>query len=336
MRSISLLLMGCLLSVYVTGQEYIPIDYEQKKEYIEFEIDYYLVAQEDLNKLNDKDKTRLKKIQTEKFVRQYLNADQELTSIIQINEQKNAFADWMESPEVILIDKNGISNYDKRGEKIRHVEHTPTYKEKLSDFQNDLSSEIIFPNREQLQFYRSKGFSVEYQQNGFIEIKRGQRSLIYKKSDGFIQENFFYEDGSPLREMKKHYMELPSGEKMLERSKETVYLELSSGVKAKHVKLKLYSDQSFENVYRRTEIKESEKLEVVTSTDQNKLRVLKHAFESKNTTALIFNMNGRLVLQERVNSNEISQLDISDLPSGVYILKVTAEGQSQTSKFVKL
>ena len=335
MKTILLLILGGFILHDASAQAYVPVDYEQKKEYIEFEIDYYLVDQKDIASLNDKDKTRLKEMRTEKFVEHFINDENELTSIIRINDHQHAFADWMEGPEVIVIDKNGLMNYDKNGQKVRGVAHTPVYLDMLGDFQNDLSLDISFPDQQDLDQLHAMGFEIEDLGNGFIEIKRGQRSVIFNPDENFVQENLFHSNGDPLRQMQKHYMQLPNGEMTLERSKEITHLRLSSGVHAQHIILKLFSDQHLEQVYNRETLREEDRLKVIMNADQSLLKAGSEAFDQTLITAYIYNMNGRLVKEEQLQNGGDRWMNINDLPSGIYILKMSAEGKSLSSKFVK-
>lgn len=48
----------------------------------------------------------------------------------------------------------------------------------------------------------------------------------------------------------------------------------------------------------------------------------------------IFDMNGRIVLRKETNSNNV-QLNVTDIKSGIYFIKVISNGQISTGKFVK-
>ncbi|SHG63144.1 Por secretion system C-terminal sorting domain-containing protein [Flavobacterium fluvii] len=55
---------------------------------------------------------------------------------------------------------------------------------------------------------------------------------------------------------------------------------------------------------------------------------------SPNTTMSLFGLEGRLIMKENLNSNTTT-INISKIPSGVYLLKVESEEGSQVSKIVK-
>ena len=205
----------------------------------------------------------------------------------------------------------------------------------LKDFQNDLSLDIAFPSDRDLDQLHAMGFEIEHLGNGFTEIKRGQRSVIFNADEKFVQENFFHSNGDPLRQMQKHYMQLPNGEMTLERSKEITHLRLSSGVPAQHIILKLFSDQYLEQVYNKETLKEEDRLKVVMNADQSLLKTGSEAFGQTMINAYIYNMNGRLVKEEQLQNGGDTWMNINDLPSGIYILKVSAEGKNLSSKFVK-
>ena len=51
-----------------------------------------------------------------------------------------------------------------------------------------------------------------------------------------------------------------------------------------------------------------------------------------NSTASIFDINGKILINKQIINN---QIDISSLPNGFYIIKITEEGETGTLKFVK-
>ena len=106
---------------------------------------------------------------------------------------------------------------------------------------------------------------------------------------------------------------------------------------AKHLKalLKLFSDQYLEQVYNKETLKEEDRLKVVMNADQSLLKTGSEAFGQTMINAYIYNMNGRLVKEEQLQNGGDTWMNINDLPSGIYILKVSAEGKNLSSKFVK-
>ena len=327
--TLSFLFLFCIVQTH--GQDLIPENFEQKREHVEFEIDYYLVAQEDLEKLNDQDKVRLKEIRTERKVQRFIDENENLSSLIQVRSQEQAFADWMDHPEIIYIDEEGISNYDLRGNRIRYVEHSPKYLELAAQFDKNLSENFALPTEEEIRILIRKGILREIGEDQY-EIRNGNRKLIFDPIDHFIDEIQYDEEGEILHQLQRSYIELPNGEKYLEMSRERSDLLLSSGVRAQHIILKLYSDQYFESVY--SDQRVIQKLKI-TTINEGSIQVQHKEFEGRPAEAYIFNSSGMLVHRQRMDSMGLSQVDIADLAPGIYILKVTSEGQALSSKFVK-
>ena len=55
---------------------------------------------------------------------------------------------------------------------------------------------------------------------------------------------------------------------------------------------------------------------------------------SSNTTMSLFGLDGRLFLKENIKNNTTT-INMSKIPSGVYLLKVESEEGSQVSKIIK-
>ena len=55
---------------------------------------------------------------------------------------------------------------------------------------------------------------------------------------------------------------------------------------------------------------------------------------NENATLEIFNTQGKQVLTSDLNAKQ-NQIDISELPQGMYILKVTSENGVQTERLLK-
>lgn len=55
---------------------------------------------------------------------------------------------------------------------------------------------------------------------------------------------------------------------------------------------------------------------------------------AKQSTLLIFNMNGSLLIQENATSEQM-EVNVSNLPAGLYIIKISNQGNSITKKFIK-
>lgn len=49
----------------------------------------------------------------------------------------------------------------------------------------------------------------------------------------------------------------------------------------------------------------------------------------------IISLEGRLLLQQKLNSNSSPQVEVSSLPKGLYFCKVISDTSSQTIKFIK-
>jgi hypothetical protein len=65
---------------------------------------------------------------------------------------------------------------------------------------------------------------------------------------------------------------------------------------------------------------------------------VKHILTINNTAAIdeieIFSISGNVVLSKKINSNH-SEIDLSQVSSGLYLLKVKSDGKTKTIKFIK-
>jgi hypothetical protein len=52
------------------------------------------------------------------------------------------------------------------------------------------------------------------------------------------------------------------------------------------------------------------------------------------STVTVFNINGRLVMSKEINNTSNTKLNVSNLPAGIYMLKLTNKGESLMKKFV--
>ncbi len=62
-----------------------------------------------------------------------------------------------------------------------------------------------------------------------------------------------------------------------------------------------------------------------------------NTFKGVNNQVQIFDLNGKLIVNQSVNTNGFSALEfnISDLKSGLYIVRVISDNQVSDSKFIK-
>lgn len=333
-----LTLCSIMLSISSFAQDLAPIDYEQRLSYTEFETEYYLVDQKDLDNISLPDKVKLKELKYEREYDKFINEDAERTTIIKHISSEGVYEDWMEEPEIVFIDKDAVSLYSFKGVEINRIEHTPTYLKLAESNGNDLLPIYNVPNREQLEKMQKAGMQIVELGNNFTQITYKSKQITFNEDLLFVDVSDLNENGDVMHSIKTTYMQLPDGELVIERTRESTVAELENNISAKHVFLRLYSNYRYEDVYHKTEESvEAQILKVSSNSDQSKMFISYTPFSESNVSRVdIYNISGRLVKSKKIDNSGANELSIQDLDPGVYIINLQSSGKSLSEKFIKL
>ena len=335
----SILTYGFLLLVTIMNGQGIEIpDYEQRLSYTEFETEYYVIDQKDLNNVALSDKVKLKEMKYEREFDQLMNNNEERTTIISQVATEGVYEDWMEKPEVILIDKDGVSLYSFEGKRVNRIEHTPTYLELAEKASTDLLPTFIIPTREQLLKMENAGMEIMELENGFIQITFKSKQVIYNPDLLYLEKNDLNENGEVMHSIKTEFMQLPGGEIVFERVRESTVEDLKNNIKSEHVFVRLFSDYKLEDRSKKKNSAINEKhLSVISNVDQTKALLKYTPFSNgSSSTVTFYNTTGRVVKTIQVENSGLNEVDINDLSKGVYIIHIQSAGKTVAEKFVKM
>jgi len=338
-KDMSLLTIGLMVSISpYYGQGIEIADYEQKLSYTEFESDYYMMDQKVLPDIALSDKVKLKELKYEREFEQYINAENERTTIIKHISTENVYEDWMDEPETILIDKKGVALYSKEGKKLNRIEHTPTYLELAKNASLDLLPTFNVPSQEQLQRMSEMGIQVVELEDNFIQVTNQSIQMIFNEELLYLEKNELNEAGEVMHSMKTSFMEMPSGELVIERIRESSIVMLKNNIKAEHVSLRLFSNYRYDNRYQdENQLKKQQELTIGINQSQSLAVVEYQPFGAEKTSTIsIYSTNGRLINAFQIENNGVARLQINDLSPGVYIIQIQSSGKKITEKFVKL
>ena len=82
----------------------------------------------------------------------------------------NVYEDWMDEPEIILIDKDGVALYSNEGKQLNRIEHTPTYLDLAKYASDDLLPTFVVPIANQIRKMIEHGIQVVEMEDNFIQI----------------------------------------------------------------------------------------------------------------------------------------------------------------------
>lgn len=338
-KTLILLTLGFM--VYTTtlfSQDLVVDDYERKLSYTEFESDYYVLDQSDLPDVALSDKVKLKELQYERSYEKYMDANNERTTIIKHISTEDVYEDWMDEPEIILIDKDGVALYSNEGKQLNRIEHTPTYLDLAKYASDDLLPTFVVPNSDQIRKMIEHGIQVVELEDNFIQITNQSVQMIFNEDLLYIEQNELNEEGKVMHSLKTSFMELPSGEIVFERIRESTVVMLKNNIEAEHVSLRLFSDYRYDNRFgEKPSLKKKEEVEITSNQDQS-LAIIKYKpfGTSKSSEIYIYSTNGRLIKAFHVQNSGNAELDINDLAPGVYIIQIQSSGKRMAEKFIKL
>jgi len=333
-----LTLCFALLTITTYSQQLEPVDYEQRLSYTEFETEYYLIDQKDIDNISLPDKVKLKELKYEREYLKFINEDAERTTIIKHISSEGVYEDWMEEPEIVYIDKDAVSIYSFKGKKINRIEHTPTYLKLAKNIGSDLLPIYNVPTREQLTEMENAGMQVEELASNFTQITFNSRQVTYNEDLLYVDVSDLNENGDVMHSVKTTYMQLPDGELVIERTRESSIVSLDNGVNAEHVFLRLFSNYRYEDIYYKSKNSvEKQILKVIANSDQSKISLNYTPFSESNVSKVtIYNINGRIVQSKNVDNSGSNEVSIQNLTPGVYIISIQSSGKSLNEKFIKL
>ncbi len=327
-----------LLSTIVFSQQIEPQDYERKLTYTEFETDYYLIDQNDLDRVSIMDKVKLKELKYEKEYEKFINENDERTTIIRHISSEGTYEDWMNEPEIVVIDKEGVSLYSNKGARINQIDHAPKYLELAKNIGSDLLPVIAFPSREDINNMKKRGMRVEELGNNFIQVSFNYQQIIFNEDLLSIEINDLNENGEIMHRLNRVFMQLPGGEIVCERIRESTIEILSNDVRAEHVFLRYFSNYRIENTYSKfPKASANQSLKVVLNSNQSSAKIEYEPFSKLNSTNItIYSIGGRAIKTIYTDHSGKTQMDITDLAPGVYIMRIQSSGKTLSEKFVKM
>jgi len=339
MKHLCLLTFGLVYSVAaVFSQDFEIPDYEEKLSYTEFETDYYILDQKDIDNVSLPDKVKFKELKYEREYEKYLDVNNERTTLIKHISTENVYEDWMSEPEMVLIDKYGVALLTKEGKELNRIEHAPEYLKMVPEQENGLLPNYAIPGPKELQQMKAAGYKIEYLAEGFIKITNQSVQIVFNDDLKYIERNQLSKDGEVMYSLKTEFMQLPNGELVFERIRESNTVFLDNNIRAEHVFLRLFSDYSYENTSRIETIEDKNNwMSIQTNNGQTTAIVKYKPFENDKTAVItIYTTNGRIIKSYAVENSGENQLNISELTQGIYIMRIQSEGKSIAEKFIKM
>jgi len=330
----------CLMFITITafGQLIEPNDYVKKLSYTEFETEFYSVDKSDLDNISLPDMAKMKERIYEREYDQFINKDQERTTIIKHISSQNIYEDWMEKPEILVVDKDAVSSYNFRGKPVNRIEHSPKYLKQADNIGTDLSPFFKEPTTEQLGELEKMGANIEHMRSGFTKITFKGIQKIYNVQLLYNETKNLNEKGEVMHSIKINYMELPGGELVIERRRESTVVELDNNIKAKHINNRLYSNYSYQDAtYTDNQFEDHQVLGIESISNNSFINIRYNIFsDNNNMHVIIYNISGRIVRTETAENSGLNQISIQDLTPGIYIINIKSDGKTLNGKFIKL
>jgi hypothetical protein len=182
------------------------------------------------------------------------------------------------------------------------------------------------------------GIEVIELENNFTQITFKSKQITFNQNILYVKTSDLNENGDVMHSIKTSYMELPDGELVIDRTRESTVVTLENNVRAEHVFLRLYSNYRYEDVYKKDEDAfQKQILKILTNQDQSSLRINYTPFSENNVGMVtIYSINGRLIKTKSVDNSGDNEISIQDLDPGIYILSLQSSGKSINEKFIKL
>ncbi len=320
-----------------------PNQYEMQISYTETEDVSQSV--EDLSALKPWEVLKLKTRSKENQYHKYLLGDGSRYTIIEHKKAENIYPKWAKRPTKTVIDKNGTHIYDKNEKILKSITHSQKYKE-LSEI---LSTEM-FPTfntitDQRIRELKSKGANIEKYQDGSFKV-------ITQKNTIYINPNLLYferikknDNGKIISHETKSYIELQPGYIVPERFTKIIYTKTKTSKVCKEIfQNKLFTNYSIidNRNGKKVNINKDEininnkyKLSIIPNPAKSVITIESNFFDKHNDnyTISIYNNYGQLKYNKIINNKTIN---ISNLKSGIYIIKLSNNKQTIQSKFVKL
>lgn len=301
-----------------------------------------------LNDLSFVDKSILKEsTYTVKHELSYIAG--EYTKKVHFISHDHKFPGWYKHPDLITITKDGMKNYFSAG-KGKDAESTfkdasSKYKEKHVAIEQAIKSYGItvlnkwkIPDNNEISILKEMGYTIE-SNNEKLVLSSSNHIVTYDLTLHIIQHTF-YENGVIVKEMTYYYEnDNVFSEYLISQEIIVKYERFSNGTCYEKIVLIKYENYAQCNVQPVISNVESE-------NTQNSLKILPNPAVDNIKLSLsnsprtrkveIYNMAGDKMIFRKIAGNTTSlQFNISDYPTGVYIIKVIDGSEINSIKFIK-
>lgn len=342
-----LLILICFLSAYSTlAQISTPIDFSKNVKYQESTTTFFVTdSTENLTAL---DKSHLNFIEEVQIVEKFYTTENNMPiTLIEKVESKGLYEEWMIKPSKLLIDFNGVKAYDALGNLIKSIPHTDKYLEIASKRESNIFYSFLEANNSNLQELQNIGYVTSFSPDGSVVATSQNGTLIYNEAKKMQTVSRNDENGDPISVTTTKYISVksinplhPNNEDVVPvYSKEIVKKVLPSGACTKLVRVRQFEnyeilDGSQAGLRSPGNDKNKQKAGFISLSPNpvsKSLNILNSG--QSELTINIYNLNGQ-VIKTLITTN--SNIDISELFNGIYIISIQSSSEETISKFIKI
>lgn len=290
-----------------------------------------------------------------------------ITEVNEIDVDPKIFpSDYEYGFKTIVTDESGSYFYNYAGKLIQYTpfESDDDRKSFILNKENEeeyglLTDFFLWDINKMAKIFISEGYSVKIDANNNVLKARSDNVETYIDYNNLFYEMYFYEKDSllsaialyyekydkyliPKAEMECRFKYSENGVK-LQRNEITTYLkyvvmEYDKPIVewASDIALEDYKPKSSLSVYEYENFDtQDDYFKVYPNPAQHQITLDIPDYYEGNITIQISDINGKIIFMEAGMSRELSSINISDLPSGIYIITCQNEAYRHSVKFLK-
>lgn len=343
---IAILVSFLMTSYFASSQINTTIDFIKKVKHQET-VSTFLTIDSSAS-LTALDKSQLRSTSEIKIIEKYYTLDNNMPiTLIEKLESKGIYEKWMKQPAKILIDATGVTSFDSLGGVMQSVPHTDKYLEIASHRERNIFHSFLEINNDHLGALQEQGYEIDVLSDGSVEVGGQKGKLVYDETKKIQEITRNDENGEPISVITTKYITVksidpqhPNAEDVIPvYSKEVLKKVLPSGVCGQLIRIRHFENYEIENGsqtalrYSKTEQnkKKSNEILVYPNPVSDYLNILDYD-ESKSAIS-IYNLQGEII---RTLITSKQNIDISELPKGIYLIAIQSGGEKTISKFIKI
>ena len=329
-------------------QKFVAADVEiiEKVSYDEQErLFYKLPPGFDLTKIHFMDAPYLKHALRTSHVEEFLLAKGVYAQVITYLSEKNAGENWATRPKFRLVLPERVLALDADFNIVVETPNIDDVQRQLTASGQKMLEEGLFIERpfpdvdlESLAKLEQEGYKWEAQKGSYL-FKKKDSEWEYNPKDLFF--GYSYTEKEVNKKRYEYYQRQPEGIIVPRSIREMDDDVLPTGVKVKRVKHLDFSNYKIEGTRYKNLVqvrKNVDQLRIVPNPTSDVLRGETSLFSVADGVSVecqIIDISGKVVKNHANITGKIFEINVKDLPNGLYILRLKKEGQTQSCKFVK-